>query len=473
MFRPSGMFRPSVARTNDDRSATNPPVSMPLDESKTAAYIAGEFNGDEADTKRIAKEDNKQLETEEEAMPKKASKKGNQIETSVEFNGFDMELNKKIEGEAEAKNKSEEIEENKKIEQNFEILEKIAEAEAKQTVEEERKRTKTETISKTESEAEKNAEERERIFGESKTEADTYIDVSAIEKEEAEKLKEIQVMVSQREEEQVELDKIEEELLRKTNEIKKSSKELLRLEDEFARAERAIRKNSDRSEEIRPRETNKTIPYYSPKEYSALSKEEKQMLKEDRAALGKIQQDKADTVRGDNSNANSNNKSAIHPILGPVIADLGYKRVHVVSSGRLGTIPIWEKQRTYRFDRAKRMAIDKTEQMHLGFLGIICLHEDAKGKLSIIDGQHRVGMMQALREDRKKLKKRQIETEAQGDNERMWKEQEEYFQNVLVEVYSELSTGDAPYTTNKGQSYAEQVFLEINKAEPILFDPEV
>lgn len=406
MFRPSGMFQPSVARTSDNRSATDPPVSMPL-----------------------------------------------------EFNGFEMEP-KTIEAEAKKKSSEEEIEKNKKIEQQFEILEKIAEAEAKQMVEAEKTRTKPEAISN-ESKTEVDTEAKNNIKS-------TDIDVSAIEKEEAEKLKAIQAMVRQRKEEQVELDKIEDELLRKTNEIKKRREELVRLEDEFARAEDSIRKDSDMSEEIRPREAIKTIPHFSPKEYDALSKEEKKKLKADRAALRKIQQDEVYTVLGDNSitDADSNNKSAIHPILGPVIADLGYKRVHVVSCGRLGTIPIWEKQRTYRFDRTKRMAIDKTEQMHLGFLGIICLHEDANGKLSIIDGQHRLGMMQQLRADRKKLKKRQIETEAQGNNERIWKEQEAYFQNVLVEVYSEISTGDATYTTNKGQSYAEQIFLEINKAEP-------
>jgi hypothetical protein len=407
MFRPSGMFQPSVVRTSDKKSATPPPVSMPL-----------------------------------------------------EFNGFEVEP-KKIEAEAKKTSSEEEIEKTKKIEHRFEILGNIAEAETEQMVGEEREKLKPKAASN-ESKTEVDTEAKNSIES-------TDFGVSAIEDEEAKKLTAVQAMVRQREEKQVELDKIEEELLFKTNEIKKSREELVRLKDEFARAEDAIRKNSDKSEEIRSRETSKTVPHYSPKEYNALSKEEKQKLKADRAALKKIRHDNVDIVRGDNSNtsADSNNKSAIHPILGPVIADLGYKRVHVVSSGRLGTIPIWEKQRTYQFDRTKRMAIDKSEQMHLGFLGIICLHEDANRKLSIIDGQHRVGMMQQLRADRKNLKKRQIETEAQGDNERMWKEQEEYFQNVLVEVYSELSTGDATCTANKGQSYAEQIFLEINKAEPI------
>ena len=70
-----------------------------------------------------------------------------------------------------------------------------------------------------------------------------------------------------------------------------------------------------------------------------------------------------------------------HPVLGPVIADLGYKRVHLLSSGKLGTIPIWEKQRTYRNSRSKLMAAEKQKSMELGFPGIICLYEDNNGRL--------------------------------------------------------------------------------------------
>ena len=85
-----------------------------------------------------------------------------------------------------------------------------------------------------------------------------------------------------------------------------------------------------------------------------------------------------------------------HPVLGPVIADLGYKRVHLVPATTLGTIPVWRRQRVYRHDRAKAMAADKLKTKHLGLPGVICIHEEENGKLSILDGQHRVGMMKIL-----------------------------------------------------------------------------
>ena len=64
-----------------------------------------------------------------------------------------------------------------------------------------------------------------------------------------------------------------------------------------------------------------------------------------------------------------------HPILGPVIYDLGYKRVHITSAKALSAIPIWSQQRSYRHDRAKIMALDKMKSLDLGLPGIISLHE--------------------------------------------------------------------------------------------------
>ena len=40
-----------------------------------------------------------------------------------------------------------------------------------------------------------------------------------------------------------------------------------------------------------------------------------------------------------------------HPVLGQMIADLGYKRLHLASSKNLATIPVWKKQRIYRHER--------------------------------------------------------------------------------------------------------------------------
>lgn len=74
--------------------------------------------------------------------------------------------------------------------------------------------------------------------------------------------------------------------------------------------------------------------------------------------------------------------------------------------------------------------------MHLGLPGIIGLHEDENGKLSIIDGQHRVGMCSILQE----------------------KTNADALDRILVEVY--------PQGENSS-NLAQEIFLEINKAEPV------
>ena len=64
-----------------------------------------------------------------------------------------------------------------------------------------------------------------------------------------------------------------------------------------------------------------------------------------------------------------------HPVLGQMIADLGYKRIHLASSKNLATIPIWKKQRIYRMERSKNMATEKMKTLHLGLPGVIGIFE--------------------------------------------------------------------------------------------------
>jgi hypothetical protein len=64
-----------------------------------------------------------------------------------------------------------------------------------------------------------------------------------------------------------------------------------------------------------------------------------------------------------------------HPILGPALVDLEYKRVHLVSAKALASIPVWKKQRIYRHERAKNMASDKLKSLDLGLPGIIGIYE--------------------------------------------------------------------------------------------------
>ena len=129
-----------------------------------------------------------------------------------------------------------------------------------------------------------------------------------------------------------------------------------------------------------------------------------------------------------------------HPILGPTLYDLGYKRIHIVSAKTLSAIPIWEKQRSYRHERAKVMANDKMKSLDIGLPGVISIHENSEGELGILDGQHRVGMMTILSN--------------KTDNDSY-----SVFDKVLVEVF--------PQHTPSNTNHAQDIFLEINKAEPV------
>lgn len=237
-----------------------------------------------------------------------------------------------------------------------------------------------------------------------------------------EELKALEALLEKRELQQGELAKVETDLKERLQQVQQEKEQLSELSQQ-------VDKMKEQSIE--------QVPYYTPIEYRGLSDEEKAKLKQQRDAAGRPAATEGDA----------------HPVLGPVVSDLGYKRVHLVSSGKLGTIPIWKKQRTYRNSRAISMAKDKSKTLNLGFPGIISLHEDVDGKLSIIDGQHRVGMMQALRE------KRNSENESGKDTLLNW--DDSMFDQVLVEVYPEEKAGD------DSKEHAKEVFLEINKAEPI------
>ena len=140
-----------------------------------------------------------------------------------------------------------------------------------------------------------------------------------------------------------------------------------------------------------------------------------------------------------------------HPILGPCVLDLGYKRLHVVKAQALAAIPVWEKQRIYRHDRAKNMAVDKLKTLHLGMPGVIGLYEHSDGMLSILDGQHRIGMFTILEGMRKDTSN-------------------SFLEQIVVEVYSKPPTAVNESSSTEDQqdaSLAREIFLEINKAEPV------
>lgn len=55
-------------------------------------------------------------------------------------------------------------------------------------------------------------------------------------------------------------------------------------------------------------------------------------------------------------------KADSHPILGDLLRDLSYKKVYVTSVSSLVKVPIWERQRTLRADRAREIANDWTQR---------------------------------------------------------------------------------------------------------------
>lgn len=244
---------------------------------------------------------------------------------------------------------------------------------------------------------------------------------------EKEKMSTVEAEIEKREQQQAALDAMEEDLRNRVVEIEAEKERILKLESEIV----SVREKQDAF----PVDATSQFPRLSPKEYRDLSNEEKLKLKEQRNLIRPI--------------SNRTSSTEIHPVLGPIISDLGYKRIHLVSSGKLGTVPVWNKNRIYRNDRARAMALRKMKSMHLGFPGVICVHEALDGKLSILDGQHRVGMMASMREKRNK------DMEATG---KVY-EDDSMFDKVLVEVY--------PQRGESAEKHAEELFLEINKAEPV------
>lgn len=85
------------------------------------------------------------------------------------------------------------------------------------------------------------------------------------------------------------------------------------------------------------------------------------------------------------------NVNLLHPVLGELLIDLGYKRTYVTSVKNLLMAPIWEKQRILRPERARQIAEEKIVNKSSSKLpGVITFFEDASsGQVGIIDGQHR------------------------------------------------------------------------------------
>lgn len=134
-------------------------------------------------------------------------------------------------------------------------------------------------------------------------------------------------------------------------------------------------------------------------------------------------------------------KASAHPLLGPMIADFGYKRVHTCALHGLISVPIWEKQRILRPERVKSIARAKLKGLTAGgslpsLPGVITLYQDREtGQLGILDGQHRLGALMMLAE------------------EKVW---DKNAYNIMVDVFE-----------TSGETEVKGLFTEINSAEPL------
>jgi len=128
-----------------------------------------------------------------------------------------------------------------------------------------------------------------------------------------------------------------------------------------------------------------------------------------------------------------------HPIYGKLLHDFGYKKVFATEPKKLvnkAVVPVWEKQRIFRPERARQIADAKRADARFGLPGVITIFDlDAPDKRGIVDGQHRVGSLEVML------------------REGTWEDDK----HVLTEVYA---CGDDDVPVN-------DLFAEINQSQPV------
>jgi hypothetical protein len=198
-----------------------------------------------------------------------------------------------------------------------------------------------------------------------------------------------------------------------------------------------------------------------------VGKEKERIQQKDQEQHRQLEEESASPAADDIS-VDDTKHTEIHPILGQKLADLSYKRIHLMSAATLASLPVYEKQRAYRHDRATLMAKDKKKTLWMGIPGVISLAEDESGKLSILDGQHRVGMMALLIEEQRKLHETVGSNQAKDGEENQLHELESLdLQNILVEVFPQRPRDDSVLVNDNVLDDKAAIFTEINKAEPI------
>jgi len=151
-----------------------------------------------------------------------------------------------------------------------------------------------------------------------------------------------------------------------------------------------------------------------------------------------------------------------HPTLGVPLVDLGHKQVYLVNGQSLANMPVWEKQRIYRHDRAEIIAADimkkNPKKPHYGLPGVITLLQEDDG-LKVLDGQHRVGAIAVISAAMKK------DPDADFGFD---------INKILVEVFKRPPQPNADSKAETAaaaasSSYAKELFNAINSAVPVKY----
>ena len=118
--------------------------------------------------------------------------------------------------------------------------------------------------------------------------------------------------------------------------------------DERERLDSLLEKRKGQQVELDTVEENlriRVVEIEAEKEQFAKLSKELEMMKLQQQLQEIEEEEKREIDETDDNDDEDDVMETVHPVLGPVVADLGYKRLHFVSSGKLGAIPVWNRNR--------------------------------------------------------------------------------------------------------------------------------
>ena len=154
--------------------------------------------------------------------------------------------------------------------------------------------------------------------------------------EEGERNRELEILLKKRKQQQAALDSIEDEL-RSSVKNEAEQRELL---------QSMLMKRQGQQEELNMVESKLRAQVKGIESEKARYRDLMAELDTVKETVWKPTKDASSELVEDETDGESDEEDKEdHPVLGPLVADLGYKRIHFVSSGRLGTIPVWNRNR--------------------------------------------------------------------------------------------------------------------------------